>query len=113
MLAPRLPWLRLALALVLAVGGLLAGLLILRDAGAPSPPERTSLPGLLPERRPLPPFQLTDQNKRPFDLEPLRGRWTFLSSGYSHCPDICPATPSVMNTVSRVARKADVPPAEG
>ena len=110
MLAPRLP--RLRLALVLAVGGLLAGLLVLREPGAPSP-ERTSRPGLLPERRLLAPFQLTDQNKRPFDLERPRERSTFLFFGYTPCPDICPATRSVMNTVSRLAREADVPPAEG
>ena len=42
--------------------------------------------------RPAPPLRLTDQDGRPFDLASLRGRPALVYFGYTHCPDICPAT---------------------
>jgi protein SCO1/2 len=37
-------------------------------------------------------FILTDQNIHAFDLAQLKGHWSFLFFGYTHCPDICPST---------------------
>lgn len=37
-------------------------------------------------------FELVDQNGNAFDRDRLTGRWTFLTFGYSRCPDICPMT---------------------
>jgi protein SCO1/2 len=37
-------------------------------------------------------FALVDQDGQPFSLANLRGRWTFLAIGYTHCPDVCPTT---------------------
>lgn len=42
--------------------------------------------------RPAPPLRLTDQDGRPFDLASLRGRPVLVYFGYTHCPDVCPAT---------------------
>ncbi|HEX5823998.1 MAG TPA: SCO family protein, partial [Candidatus Limnocylindrales bacterium] len=42
--------------------------------------------------RPAPPLSLTDQTARPFELADLRGSPTFVFFGYTHCPDVCPAT---------------------
>ena len=45
--------------------------------------------------RPLenaPPLRLTDQDGRPFDLASLRGEPVLVFFGYTHCPDVCPAT---------------------
>ena len=39
-----------------------------------------------------PPIELTDPNDRPFSLASLRGTPTFVFFGYTHCPDVCPAT---------------------
>lgn len=47
---------------------------------------------LLPQPRPLADFALTGQDGSPFSLANLRGHWTFLAIGYTHCPDICPTT---------------------
>jgi len=46
----------------------------------------------LPQPRPLPDFALLDQHGRPFTRATLSGRWTLLFAGFTHCPDICPAT---------------------
>ena len=47
---------------------------------------------VLVEPKPLREFVLTDQNSSVFDLARLKGNWSFLFFGYTHCPDICPST---------------------
>jgi protein SCO1 len=42
--------------------------------------------------KPAADFRLTDQNGRPFDLADQRGHAVILFFGYTHCPDVCPAT---------------------
>jgi len=51
---------------------------------------------LFPDPKPLTPFALTDQQNRVFDLSRLKGKWSFLFFGYTHCPDICPTTLAVL-----------------
>ena len=36
------------------------------------------------------PFELVDQYGRKFTHEDLKGKYTFLYFGYTHCPDVCP-----------------------
>jgi protein SCO1 len=47
---------------------------------------------VLPEPLPLPEFTLRDQHDRPFTKASLRGQTSLLFFGFTHCPDICPAT---------------------
>src|SRR5881296_4167356 len=47
---------------------------------------------LLPDPKPLAAFAFTDHENRVFDLSRLKGKWSFLFFGYTHCPDICPTT---------------------
>jgi protein SCO1/2 len=54
---------------------------------------------LLPDVVPAPPIELTDQDGRPFSLASLRGQAVLLSFGYTHCPDVCPATVGVIGQV--------------
>ena len=42
--------------------------------------------------QPLYPFQLLDHDGKVFDINRLRGQWSFLFFGYTHCPDVCPMT---------------------
>ena len=59
-----------------------------------------SNPRLIPDQvmtvfvdpKPLREFVLTDQNSNAFDLVRLKGNWSFLFFGFTHCPDICPST---------------------
>ena len=45
-----------------------------------------------PQPRPAQPIELTDPTDAPFSLASLRGAPTFVFFGYTHCPDVCPAT---------------------
>jgi len=61
--------------------------------------------------RPAPDFTLTDQNGRPFHLAGQHGREVVLFFGYTHCPDVCPATMAALAKVYHAlkpAQRADV-----
>lgn len=59
---------------------------------------RPAIEGLLwPNPKRLHAFTLTDQNGRTFGLDQLRGKWSLLFFGYTHCPDVCPLTLAVLN----------------
>lgn len=45
----------------------------------------------LPEPRVLADFRLLDQDGREFSLDRLRGQWSLLFFGFTHCPDVCPS----------------------
>lgn len=71
----------------LALGLVLALLVI-------SPPAGTKLNNgiLLDKPREIREFSLQDAHGETFSRERLEGRWTALFPGFTHCPDICPAT---------------------
>jgi len=58
------------------------------------------LPGqvvtLFTDPKPLTAFALTDHKNRVFDLASLKGKWSFLFFGFTHCPDVCPTTLAVL-----------------
>ena len=51
---------------------------------------------LFPDPKPLTAFALTDDKHRAFDLASLKGKWSFLFFGFTHCPDVCPTTLAVL-----------------
>lgn len=67
------------LALALAI---LTGLAVQRGVLGPAP-QTSALGG---------PFQLTDTNGRSVDQDVLKGKWSVVFFGFTHCPDICPTT---------------------
>lgn len=91
---PRIAVVAAALAVATLLGACTA-------AGAT--PSNTTVPAVTPPPlgqrdtayvppRPAPALQLTDQDGKPFDLASLRGTPVLVYFGYTHCPDICPAT---------------------
>lgn len=61
-----------------------SAILILTDnATSPVSPTIASVGG---------PFQLEDQNGKPFSDKDMKGRPYLVFFGYTHCPDICPTT---------------------
>lgn len=67
-------------------------------------PSATIEPGLtlIPPRSELPAFQLRDQHEHLFDVARLRGKWSLLFFGYTHCPDVCPMTLATLKQVHQL-----------
>jgi len=62
---------------------------------------------VLPEPLPLPEFSLLDQDGEPFGRDSLKGQWSILFFGFTHCPDICPATLQQLSLArAKVAERA-------
>jgi protein SCO1/2 len=69
--------------------GLIAALVI----GLGRSDDPPSIAGFVyPEPKAISPFSLSTQDGRPFDLESLKGKWSFVYFGYTYCPDVCPTT---------------------
>jgi protein SCO1/2 len=93
-------------AMLLAMGGLLGAVIV---APQPSPAAATSAAPsaeaiapasfTYPTVRQAAPLELTDQDGRPFSLAALRGRTALVFFGYTHCPDVCPATTGIISQV--------------
>jgi len=61
---------------------------------------QTTIPGLLwPNPKQITAFHLIDQNSETFDLEKLKGHWSMIFFGYTHCPDVCPITMTLLKSV--------------
>ena len=94
-----------AIALVLGIFATAAGVWfgadVLQDSRGPDP--ATMKAGtLLPTPKPLAPFELVDQDAKPFQQEQLKGRWTFVFFGYTSCPDVCPTTMATLQALDRL-----------
>jgi protein SCO1/2 len=60
-------------------------------ASARTPPSVTSIT-LLPNPRTLPAFSLQQSDGTALATDELKGHWTLVFLGFTHCPDICPTT---------------------
>ena len=56
---------------------------------------------ILPEAREIPAFSLATASGATFAPDDLKGRWSFVFFGFTHCPDICPTTLAVMAEAER------------
>ena len=56
---------------------------------------------ILPQAREIAAFTLAKADAEPFELQDLRGRWSFVFFGFTNCPDICPTTLAVMAEAQR------------
>lgn len=58
--------------------------------------------GLLwPNPKQLQQFTMVDQHGNNFTLADLQGKWSLLFFGYTHCPDVCPVTLSLLAELHR------------
>src|SRR5688572_28487024 len=62
---------------------------------------------LYPAQRALAPFELQQSDGTPLTADELRGHWTLVFLGFTHCPDVCPTTLSDLAAAQR--QWADVP----
>lgn len=85
----RRPGLRLALALAVLVGG---AILIIAGMESPKKDDSACFGKSLEPSRAAYPFELTDQEGKPFRLQDQRGNLVLLNFGFTCCPNICPAS---------------------
>jgi protein SCO1/2 len=76
--------------------------------------ERASAPPVLsagtalPAARDIADFALTGKDGRSFTRADLRGHWTLLFTGFTNCPDVCPATLATMADLERRLGRDDL-----
>lgn len=86
----RLRNLFVAIALALTA---LAGAYVASRTEAPATPLSALV---LPAPNPVPEFSLLDQRGESVDQSVFEGQWDLVFFGFTHCPDICPATLQVL-----------------
>jgi protein SCO1/2 len=101
----QLAW---VLAILIAGAGLAAALMWRQSANSAAPALVTGT--MLAPRRDLPDFTLIDHQGRTFTRVDLRGAWSLLFFGYTNCPDVCPATLSMLAIVEKHLRAAGAAP---
>ena len=62
-----------------------------------------------PAARPLPDFELVDDRGQALRPGDLRGHWSWLFFGFTHCPDVCPASLTVLADAVRRFDAPDTP----
>jgi protein SCO1/2 len=101
----------LILVAALAAGlGLWAAQLAYSPEAAPALDQaRLKAVRLFPAPRALPAFALQQSDGTPLTPDELRGRWTVVFLGFTHCPDVCPTT---LTELSQAQKAWDALPAE-
>ena len=60
------------------------------------------------QARALPDFELVDHHGQVMDRTTLSGKWNLMFFGYTHCPDICPASLQTMSDMVNAIEDPDV-----
>lgn len=57
----------------------------------------------------IPDYQLLDHRGEAFIPARLRGQWTFMFFGFTHCPDVCPTTMALLDNMTKWVRNEGLP----
>lgn len=76
---------------------LLAAVFVSRSGTAAASPTPNPSDFTYADAKAAPVLQLTDQDGSPFTLSSLQGHPVLVFFGYTHCPDVCPATVGIVN----------------
>jgi len=89
---------------LIAAAALLAWMLSGREVA--SPPRMPASAALVDSPREVSQFVLQDSAGQPFTREQLIGRWSLLTIGFTHCPDVCPSTLAQLGKVTTAVENA-------
>ena len=67
----------------------------------PNPPPALRAVSLFPGTRQLAPFRLQEGGGSVLTPASLKGHWTLVYLGYTHCPDVCPTTLQMLGLAQR------------
>ncbi len=103
------PAIRRTLIILVLVVGLVFGVVIGRQtlhsedvANQPAPKLTELNTYVYDQPRPLADFQLQAASGETRTAADLKGRWTIAFLGYTHCPDVCPATMALLKRTNQV-----------
>ncbi|MBI5657980.1 MAG: SCO family protein [Nitrosomonadales bacterium] len=57
------------------------------------------------QARDLTEFKLAGAGNKTLGLRDLKGKWSFIFFGYTHCPDVCPVTMGVLGRAFKILEK--------
>ncbi len=89
---------KLIIGAVLGVA-LAAGTIVALRSQVPDTPTSALV---LPAPNPVPAFSLQNQYGEPVDQSVFEGQWDLVFFGFTHCPDICPATLQILASAKKV-----------
>ncbi|MCA0402644.1 MAG: SCO family protein [Proteobacteria bacterium] len=96
---------------LIAVIALLAGFLLSSKLTSSQKNIAEQMSGTLLEKpRMVEEFQLTGIDSKPFNNESLKGQWTLVFFGFTHCATVCPMTMSKLNDMYLELEKAKINP---
>ena len=90
-------------AIVALAGGIGLSRLIEMDGTPPDDLQGT----LFPAGREMEDFSLQDHNHEAFTNARLKNHWTFMFFGFTNCPDVCPTTMKVMQSILKQIPDSD------
>jgi len=94
----------IAISLAIALS---AGIFLAVRINQPSEPKTAFV---LPAPAPLPAFTLLDQSGTTVTADTFKGHWNLLFFGFTHCPDICPATMQILAAARKALAEANHQP---
>ncbi len=65
---------------------------------------------ILPEAKALKKFTLLDDESQKLSLQALKGHWSLIFMGYTHCPDVCPTTLRVLQQLTQQMKAQSLTP---
>jgi protein SCO1 len=86
------------------------GAIVYWHHGEPNPPANLATGTLIIPGRALKDFSLIDHHARALGRTQLRGHWSLLYFGYSHCPDVCPVTLATLAQFVKQLRQVPTAP---
>lgn len=96
--------------ILLSLASIILGIWVAQQSNTPRPLPSMLTATLLPQAKPISHFDLSDHQNQAFKNQQLSGRWSFLFFGYTHCPDVCPTTLSVLSQVASQLEKQSLSP---
>jgi len=99
--------------IIAAVGAGLAGIWMGKnttDETSVSIKPDTIQGAIYPKAKFIKEFTLINHRSEKVTKENFRNQWSLIFVGYTHCPDICPTTMTVMNQVSEFMSKQEIQP---
>ena len=79
------------------------------DSSEPESPEIPTPLIQLSQHKIISDFKFVDHNSQPFGLADLKGQWSLVFFGFTHCPDICPPTLIEMANLYKKMKQAKRP----